>query len=90
MMLGMIFLFYSRKPQYYNMDVSVVSGGDPETEYEVTLDLALIKLEISTAQAECSRRGLSQSAAWLAETSFAIRETQLPRGRSSRMSLFVQ
>ena len=73
-MLGMIFLFYSRKPQYYNMDVSVVSGGDPETEYEVTLDLALIKLEISSAQAECSRRGLSQTAKWLAEISFAIRD----------------
>ena len=72
------------------MDVSVVSGGDPETEYEVTLDLALIKLKISRAQAKCSRRGLSQSAAWLAETSFAIRETQLPRGRSSRMRLFIQ
>ena len=81
--------FYSRKP-HYNMDVIVVSGRDPETEYEVTLNPALIKLKISSTQAECSRRGLSQSSAWLAETSFAIRETQLPRGRSSSMSLFVQ
>ena len=27
-------------------------------------------------QAECSRRGLAQSAKWLAEISFAIRSTQ--------------
>ena len=66
------------------MDVSVVSGGDPETEYEVTLDLALIKLEISSAQAECSRRGLSQTTKWLAEISFAIRETQRPQARRQR------
>ena len=72
----MTFLFYSRKP--HNMDVSVISGED--TEYEVSLDLAAIKLEISGVQAECSRRGLSQTAKWLAEISFAIRETQLPPG----------
>ena len=40
-MLGTLLLSYFRKPHYYNMDVSVVSGGDAETEYEVTLDLAL-------------------------------------------------
>ena len=60
------------------MDVSVISGED--TEYDVSLDLAAIKLEISGVQAECSRRGLSQTAKWLAEISFAIRETQLPPG----------
>ena len=50
-MLGTLLLSYFRKPNYNNIDVSVVSGGDAETEYEVTLDLALIKLEISSAQA---------------------------------------
>ena len=40
-MLGTLLLSYFRKPHYYNMDVSVVSGGDAETEDEVTLDLAL-------------------------------------------------
>ena len=34
------------------------------------------KVEISSVQAECSRRGLAQSAKWLAEISFAIRSTQ--------------
>jgi len=33
-------------------------------------------VEISSVQAECSRRGLAQSAKWLAEISFAIRSTQ--------------
>ena len=60
------------------MDVSVNSGED--TEYEVSLDLAAIKLEISGVQTECSRRGLGQTAKWLAEISFAIRETQIPPG----------
>jgi len=67
------------------MDVSTVSGvfnmqgedsvlGDPGCR--VTLDLAAMKVEISSVQAECSRRGLAQSAKWLAEISFAIRSTQ--------------
>ena len=60
------------------MDVSAYPGDDPE--YEVRLDLAAIKLEISAAGAECSRRGLGQTAMWLAEISFAIRETRLPPG----------
>ena len=74
MMLGTLLLSYFRKPNYNNMDVSVVLGGDAETEYEVTLDLALIKLEISSAKAECSRRGLNQITKRLAEISFAIRD----------------
>ena len=74
-----IFLIYSRKLPH-NMDVSVYPGDDPDPEYEVSLDLASIKLEISGTQAECSRRGLGQTAKWLAEISFAIRETKLPPG----------
>ena len=60
------------------MDVSVYPGDDPDTEYEVSLHLAAIKLEISGAKAECSRRGLGQIAKWLAEISFAIRERPGP------------
>ena len=60
------------------MDVSAYPGDDPD--YEVSLDLPAIKLEISAAGAECSRRGLGQTAKWLAEISFAIRETRLPPG----------
>ena len=74
-----ILLIDSRKPPH-NMDVSLYPGDDPDPEYEVSLDLAAIKLEISGAQAECSRRGLGQTAKWLAEISFAIRGTQLPPG----------
>ena len=77
-MLEIIFLNSRKFP--HNMDVSVYPGDDPDTDYEVSLDLAAIKLEISGAQAECSRRGLGQTAKWLAEISFAIRETKLPPG----------
>ena len=49
------------------MDVSVYPGDDPDTEYEVSLHLAAIKLEISGAKAECSRRGLGQTENWLSE-----------------------
>ena len=58
----------------------VYPGDDPDPEYEVSLELAAIKLEIIGAQDECSRHGLEKTAKWLAEISFAIRETQLPPG----------
>ena len=58
----------------------VYLGDDPDPEYEVSLELAAIKLEIIGAQAECSRHGLGQTAKWLVEISFAIRETKLPLG----------
>ena len=62
----------------HNMDVSVYPGDDPDPVYEVSLDLAAIKLRISGAKAEFSRRGLCQTAKWLAEISFAIRERSFP------------
>ena len=80
----LLLLIYSRKPHpNMDVDVSMYPGDDPDPEYEVSLDLATIKLEISGAQAECSRRGLGQTAKWLAEISFAIRETKLPPGPES-------
>ena len=75
----LLLLIYSRKP-HPNMDVSVYRSDDLDPEYELSQDLATIKLEISGAQAECSRHGLGQTAKWLAEISFAIRGTQLPPG----------
>ena len=74
-----LLLIYSRKP-HPNTDLSVYRSDDPDPEYEVSLDLAAIKLKISGAKAECCRRRMGQTAKWLAEISFAIRETKLPQG----------
>ena len=47
----------------------------------MSLHLAAIKLRISGAKAECSRRGLGQTENWLSEISFDIRVRSFPRAR---------
>ena len=73
----LLLLIYSRKP-HPNTDLSVYRSDDPDPEYEVSLDLAAIKLEISGAKAECSRRRMGQTAKWLAEISFAVEASPVP------------
>ena len=68
------------------MDLSVYRGDDPDPKYEVSLDLATIKLEISGAKAKCSRRGLGQTAKWHVEISFAIVEASPVPGESTSES----
>ena len=76
-----LLLIYSRKP-HPNMDLS----DDPDPEYEVSPDLAAIKLEISGAKAKCCRRRMGQTAKWLAEISFAIVEASPVPGESTSES----
>ena len=80
-----LLLIYSRKP-HPNTDLSVYRSDDPDPEYEVSLDLAAIKLEISGAKAECCRRRMGQTAKWLAEISFAIVEASPVPGESTSES----
>jgi len=58
------------------MDISVYNPD--ESIIDIKLDLPAIKLEINRVQAECRRRGLTQTTKWLAEINFAIRTTPLP------------
>ena len=53
-----LLLIYSRKP-HPNTDLSVYRSDDPDPEYEVSLDLAAIKLEISGC-----RRRMGQTGKW--------------------------
>ena len=75
-----LLLIYSRKP-HPNTDLSVYRSDDPDPEYEVSLDLAAIKLEISGC-----RRRMGQTAKWLAEISFAIVEASPVPGESTSES----
>ena len=52
----------------------------------MSLHLAAIKLRISGAKAECSRRGLGQTENWLSEISFDIRVRSFPRARKIYLS----
>ena len=75
-----LLLIYSRKP-HPNLDLSVYRSDDPDPEYEVSLDLAAIKLEISGC-----RHRMGQTAKWLAEISFAIVEASPVPGESTSES----
>ena len=62
------------------IDVSVYPGDDTDPES----DLTTIKLEINSAQAECSRSGLGQIAKWLTETKLPLGPENLHQPELSR------